>query len=222
MREYAKYVQELKRHKIQYRSDAVLQKSLQDRLALIVKGENWGTQAVASQDWLLQLLTLSQLSQANHSVAGEIKNLPAPRGLNAKQKVEYKTLLAQKANEFENKGLAIDAKLKEFWRSDSILVAMAQQYRVSQPDIQKLFEEEIRTLQGVAPSYMSARLGRVLKFRTEKPSRSDILEARANLKGDPFSVRRAQSLKELEAKNGQSSMVGYLDIRIHQLKGANL
>lgn len=222
IREFQKFSGKLNQHKLSSANEAVLNRSLQERMNLIVQAENWATQAVASRDWSLQLLTLAQVSLAHQKMSDQVSQLPSPRGLNSQQKAEYKKLLAVKSQEFKAKAHQIEEKLKELWRSESILEAMAENYRTSAPDVQSLIEEEIVTLQKVAPSYMSARLGRVLKFKTEKPTRNEIMVARRDVKEDPFNVRRAQNLKKLEEQAGSSSMAGIMDIRIHQLKGAQL
>lgn len=220
LRKFISFENRMLEHKISLKSDGLAQRGLSERLKLIAQTEEWANKAIQSGDWSLQIITLSRVNTENQKLSQIVLKMPVPRGLSKEQMAQYQDLIKQKAKEISDKAKTVDQKLAELWRNDKVFQALADQYRGARPEVQNAFKYEIERLNEVAPSNQKWKLARLLEHRSNVPKASEIADAKQDLREDPFSLRRAEKLKDLGDKAGQKAMVSYLVARMNQLKEA--
>lgn len=211
----------LARHKIRSSSDALLGRTLGDRVAMLDQAEQAAAQAVRTGDWTLQLVTLSVLATENKRLHGDIMSLPVPKKLKGAQRDAYSKQVAARARPFLNKAEQIQKKLEAFWGNDSQFDAIAGDYKKAPREFKPVLSKDLRLIAQLAPSGPRRTLERALSASDDLPSQREIVAAREDVKESPFSVGRLKELKELEEKRGQVAMVTYLDARLDSLNDGN-
>ncbi len=206
-------------HKLVSASDALLQRTLKARLALLTQAEKQAQDAIRSKDWRLQVMTLSIAGRENERLYGEIMDLPPPRRLKPEQRKQYAQALERQARPFKAKADEIAKKTNEFWGNGKALDEVVAGLDKSVGDVTRVLAEDVRQLAARAPGSARARLEGAVKKAMDRPSAADVRSARRALSRDPFSVRQAKALKEMEAGLGRDAMVAYLDARLDQLEG---
>ena len=218
MRDFHVFDRKISKHRIVSYNDAVMAKSLKERLKLIGQSDRAAQQAFKRRDWTMQILTLSQLARENRRLYQDISALPVPRRLNPEQRAQYVALMKQKSEPYLARAEKLDAELADMWSGSNSVQNLQTAYMTATPELQKLYRDEIGPLARNAPSGAKNRLLNLLNTPYRRPSQKDIMVARQELQANPFDISKAQNLRALEAQNGRPAMVAYLDERILQLK----
>jgi tetratricopeptide (TPR) repeat protein len=218
MRDFYAFDKKIRSHRISGANDAVMQRTLKERLKLLNQSEKQAQAAVTKHDWTLEILSLSQLARENRRAYHDILSLPVPRKLNAQERQRYVQLLKSQSEPYLARAEKIESELSQMWNDSNSLQNLQATYMTTTPELQKLYRDEMRDLAANAPSGAKNRLNGLLNTPFRRPSQRDIMLARRDLQTHPFDVSKAQSLRELENQSGHPAMVVYLDARINDLK----
>ncbi len=219
-KDFKKFRTQISNHQLKTSSDRLMQATLQKRMQLLGEADGWLAKATDNSDWVMQILSLDIVAKENSRLYQDLLKTPAPRGLNQQQLQEYQNLLKQRAEEFLSRSKLAYEKLGELWRTDGALKTMITNYEKARPELRKLLGRELEDLRTAAPRIASFRIGHTLRKSPEMPKREQIVQARNRLREQPFSMSHLQKLRRLEEKAGGAVMVGYLDVRAAQMKGA--
>lgn len=217
MRELAQFDRKIRSHHITGANDAVMQKTLKERMKLISQSERYAQNAFSRHDWTLQVLTLAQLARENRRLYRDILSLPVPRRLSQQDRQHYMQLIKQQSDPYLAKAEKIERELVDMWTDSNSVQALQATYMNATPELRKVYRDEIKELAQNAPSKAKNRLESLLQTPQERPSLNQILAARRELQRHPFDTQKAKSLRELESQRGNPAMVVYLDARINQI-----
>ena len=217
LKDFYAFDQKIRSHRIYGYNDAVMQKTLKERLRLLAENDRRAQSVYKKRDWTLEVLTFSQLSRENYRLYHDILALPIPKKLRGQDRIKYQALLKQQSTPYLNRAVKIEQQLSEMWNSGSVQSLQAA-YMTATPEMQKLYKEEIVPLAAIAPSGAKNRLQNLLSTPYRRASQRDIMVARRELQLNPFDISKAEHLRELESQGGRAAMVVYLDERITQLK----
>jgi tetratricopeptide (TPR) repeat protein len=222
LREFAQVEARLARHELRSTSDAAIQRTLAERLKLIAATEQSGNQAIRSQDFSSQLVTLAVLSRENKRLYDDILALPIPRKLKVSQREQYQRMVAAQAQVYKDKHRAIEGKLQPFWSNRGEIDAMLAEHAAARPEMRNLLARELRMIAGVAPGSIRRGIESGLQSGSKLPSETELASARREAQEKPFNARSLERLKNLENGRGRETMVAYLDARLTKLKEGEL
>ncbi len=205
-------------HKINSRSDKLLQSSIRTRLALLKHLEKQAQSSLKSSDWTKKLLLANLYSYENNRFYRELITLPTPKGLKSSERKQYRALLSQQAQPYKDISDATDKALLDLWKQHRNIDQLKKDFDQAGPNIQNLIRKELRLLSQIAPRSEQNILNQVLASKSKKPSPQSIQQAQEAVKSDPFNLSRLNQLKNLEAQRGQTSKVSYLEARLSVLK----
>lgn len=217
-KDYAPIESKIRRARVYSSSDALLKRTLQERVQNLRLADYWANRTIQLGDWSLQVITLAVVSQENDRLYNDIMKLPVPRGIKGEQVNEYKKLLATQAEPFRQKHESVETKLSEMWNARKSLNPVLNAYAESRGAVRKILSEELRSLARYAPSSAQSDIKSALNDRIDLPSQNELQRARVALKNDPFDKSRIESLKKLEIEKGSNTMVAYLDLRLMQMQ----
>ena len=217
-REFAKLDRQIATQKIRAHSDAVMQRSLGDRLKLLGTVEQAGNQAISFGDWPSQLITLSVASRENKRLYGDILALPVPRNLKGAQRQTYIATVNGQAQTYLQKHQAIESKLAGFWSDRQTFDAMTAEYTAASPEIRALLGRELRQIAQIAPSSVRSQLETGMANSDIAKLSQEASRATADAKQRPFNVSSIERLRRVENARGRETMVAYLDARITKMK----
>lgn len=216
-REFAKLDRQIANQKVRGYSDAIMQKSLGDRLKLLGQVEQAGNQAIQFGDWPAQLVTLAVASRENKRIFGDIQALPVPRKLKGAERQNYIATVNAQAKTYLEKHEAIEAKLKDFWSNRQAFETMSAEYAAATPEIRRMLGREIRQIADVAPSSVRSRLEDGMTNSDLTKVAQEVSRARAEAQQRPFSASSLERLRKAEMARGRETMVTYLDARLTKL-----
>jgi hypothetical protein len=189
------------------------------RLKLLRKAEARAQVVVRSRDWVLQTIHLDFLASEYSRLYRELMALPAPRGLNAKLRRQYKALLAAQAAPYLAKARQFGQKVTQLWNDDDIREALIRDDSRAKGPLHRLALRELRALARIAPASYKTELRRAMARPTaETVSTGELRRAMLNVRKDPFDTDSLETLKELERKAGHHAMVAFLEAKIGQFK----
>lgn len=209
-------------HSLSFKSDAVLARTLKDRMAMLSKLEVMLKEALSKEDWTSQMLTVGLLGQESNRIYSDILALPVPPGMNEQQQAEYLQLLSQQAAPHQIRGSELTAKFAEFWSHDGLLAGFREKLS-SQTGVQRdRYLSELKLVAAVAPDSMKKSLEELSTSSTSEnsvalPSLVELEGARRLVRDNPFDRDPLENLLVLERKLGKEEMVGYLERRLAQL-----
>jgi len=218
MKDFSAFDKKLHSHRVYGYNDAVIKRTLKERLNLLGQAEKHAQTAVRKHDWTMEVLTLSELARENRRLYQDILALPVPHGLKAQDRARYQQLLRTQSQPYLTRAEKIEAELGEMWGNSNSVQNLQAAYMTATPEMQKFYRDEIIPLAQIAPSGAKNRLQNLLNTPYRRPSQRDVLLARRELQQSPFDISKAERLRELESQNGRPAMVVYLDERISQLK----
>lgn len=210
--------QSLERHRLSTNSDALLQKSLTERISRLQQVDRLGREALNLSDWGSQLVVLSTVARENKRLHSELMRLPVPAKLNKLERQQYTALLTKKAAPFAVRAKDAEKKLVEFWKNDQAIRELTTAIENSKGRVHELLSTEALTLARLTNGAPRRRLEAAVRSSPDQPTNGEIAEARHRLAKDPFDTGVAEQLKQLAKKRGETTMVAYLDARIQQLK----
>ena len=210
----------VKAHKLSYKTQRQLSRSLSARIKLIDKVEEQLNLAIKSQDWTSQLLAIDILAKESSRFYSEILSLPMPEGLGEQEQVQYMTLLSQQAAPHNIRATELRAKLKEFWEDRKFISAYQDQYNTSKSGVRRMIDLEISRIRSIAPEELKTSLvmDSPIVDTVVKPSFVEMEAARELVRKEPMNVSYLDSLLSLERKMGSQVMVSYLESRIERAK----
>jgi hypothetical protein len=204
------------------RSSSQLKSSLKTRLQLIKISETRAQSALDSRDHSLQLLHLNFMKNQYARLGREISDLPTPSGLNRSMRATYQKLLAEQAAPHFRSSERLNQTLEKLWAQSDLLDLLMKDFKNSKTSIRPLLALEIKRLAAIAPSSERKSLLETLTEGHPQARRSEILEARRELREDPFNIKRLERLKHLESEAGRYQVAGYLDARIRQIQSGGI
>ncbi|MBK7843559.1 MAG: tetratricopeptide repeat protein [Bdellovibrionales bacterium] len=209
-------------HSLSFKNDAVLARTLKDRMAMLNKLEVMLKEAMAKEDWTSQMLTVGLLGQESNRIYSDILALPVPSGMNEQQQTEYLQLLSQQAAPHQIRGSELTTKFAEFWSHEDLLAGFREKLS-SQVGIQRdRYLSELKMVAAVAPDSMKKSLEELYTSlpnpnKVALPSLVELEGARSLVRDNPFDRDPLEKLLVLERKMGKEEMVGYLERRLAQL-----
>ena len=216
LRDFSHLQAAISAHRIRSSSDALMMRTLGERIKLLGKAEEFAGKAVRSRDWTLQLATLATLSTENERLHDDIMRLPVPHRLRGADRARYITLISSKARPYQDKHIQIETKLSTFWSDSKSLEDATRAYESSRRELRPLIAKDIQAIARVAPPAVSRRLKSAIAVNTHSLAK-DVSIARNDVQRSPFNARSLQRLRSLEEQSGKDSMVAYLDARLAQL-----
>ncbi len=204
-------------HRLLSGSDQTLNRTLTERLKLLNEADRWANQAIQSNDWTLQILTLNRVAKENNRLFENLTKLPTPRSLKKAEREQYQTLLLQKAQPFQQKTQSVETKLATLWNQSGVINQMVSIIAKSSSEIRSLLAQEISRLLKVSPDDKKSSLQSLLADAHKHRDHSDLREATADLKQNPFDESRITRLKNLEDTDGSPAMSTFLEARLTQL-----
>jgi tetratricopeptide (TPR) repeat protein len=216
--EWQKWDRVLTRHQLYYRSDALMQRSIIERISKLNKQDYLGREALKLRDWSTQLLVISTVARENQRMYQDLLKLPVPRSVKAADREKYLALVRSRAEPFRQRAEAASSKLKEFWKNDAAVNELSTAIANSRGRVREFLRQEGAILAALAPSAVNRRLVAAMRTTPERPSVQDVARVKSRLAKDPFDTGVAQELKLLAEKRGEVTMVAFLDARIQQLK----
>lgn len=220
LRDFAKIDSSLARHSLRVQSDALLKRTLSDRLRLLEQAEKMAASVVRSRDLTSQIISLSVLARENKRLHEEILALPVPRQIRNNERAQYLRLVESQAKPYEKKQIEIEKKLTLLWGDREFLNALIADYERSRPFMRPLHAYELKRLAAVASTSRRDKIASALEEEREIPTAQTLASARKEVRENPFDSRSLMKLKNLEADLGRETMVTYLDARLVNLRSA--
>lgn len=219
LREFASHERALSRHGLKSGSDALVQRSITERLKLLARAEKAGNEAIGLRDWAAQIVALTAISRENRRLYSDIVALPVPRKLKGERRRQYQQLVEKNARVYWRKHEQVEHKLATLWADRDSSSRLQNDYRTAQPLVQSLIASEMRKLVEIAPDSRRGELASLLRDGVSRPSERELAAARREVKENPFSAATLGKLRDLEVGRGRETMVTYLDARLLKLRG---
>jgi tetratricopeptide (TPR) repeat protein len=205
----------LTKHIISHRSDQLSQKGVAQRMEHLNSMERFANEAIKRQDFVLQASSLFILKVEKERFARDLTNLPLPKGLNAKEKQQYQSILNNKVASINLEAKKIETKLNEAWKNSKYLQATNQFFNNSNSYVQKVLINEAQFLSSFSPNSIKNDLQNMAVKK--KHSNKDIQLALQKVSLNPFNVASIEKLRDLNRDNDNSTFVAYLDQRLMDL-----
>ena len=116
------FIRDFKQHKslntrtrLDASSPSKLKASLHLRMAMIKQAQKEFDHTVKMSDWTLELMTLGTILNQEKNLANDIQNLPIPKNVKGKDRLQYKKLLADQAIPYEQKVNELDLEISKLW-----------------------------------------------------------------------------------------------------------
>lgn len=220
LKDYWKFDQEIRKHRIYQNSQSRLQNSLQQRLNLLNQSEKWVGKAAKTRDWTLQVITLDRLTDEYRDLHKTILRLKAPKGLTQAQRKEYSDLLMKQAEPYQAKSNLYASKTSEFWNNSKAIDSLNKDYLNAAPSVRRLIRDELNALKVRAPKNASRKIQRIVDQPLKSPSRKQLQVAYDDVREKPFSGPRLDRLIQIEEQRAKDpTLVAYLVERKNSLKG---
>ncbi len=211
----------LARTKLDASSPQKLKASLRLRMAMIKQGQKEFDHTVKMADWTLELLTLNTILVQEKNLASDIQNLPVPKGVKGKDRLQYKKLLADQAIPYQQKVNELDVEISKLWAQGD-LDHLYQEVRQTNEPIRSILIKEIKYAIEYAPDSQKQSAAReVAKLQSDlskRPSSQVLKSTQAEAQARPFDVSKLLQLKEVEKKANNQTYVAYLDRRLSDAK----
>lgn len=215
-----KTIKNLSRANLNSRSDSLLTKTLTKRVNLLTELENHGQDAIKNKDIVLQAIILENLKTENKRLYKDIMSLPAPKGLKKQELQQYQTLLAQQAAPYKVKADQIADKTDDLWSDRSWRKELVSNYKQARFEYKPALQQDLQHLAQHAPKRYRSTFARALKDKGRIPSENMAKKIRNEIRKSPFKTAPVVALKDLENKRGNDVVVGHLESRLDQMKGA--
>lgn len=221
IKDYLALAERTARHRIHGQSEALLQKTLGQRIDFLKQIDQSASSALRSGDWSSQVIALSFLSQENYRLYREVTALPTPRRLKKSERAQYEALLARQVAPFNERAKSADQKVQELWSQKEVLNRLLGDYQTLGRELSGLVADELRALSKVAPSSIHNRIASTLS-ESRGVSQAKVLQAKKALQQDPFSVEKINDLRQLELSRGSGPMVVFLEARLSEVKNGGV
>ena len=213
----------LNRTRLDASSPQKLKASLRLRMAMIKQAQKEFDRTLKMSDWTLELLTLNTILTQEKNLAQDIQNLPVPRNVKGKGRLQYKKLLADQAQPYQQKVSELEQEISKLWAQGD-LSHLYQEVRQTNEPIRSILIKEIKYAIEYAPASEKLNVTReVAKLQNEmakRPSLQVLRSTEAQAQARPFDVNKLLQLKEVEQKANNQTYVAYLDRRVNDVKGS--
>ena len=211
-----KKLKKLKSHKLNNRR---LAGSLKQRLKRIKDFEKVIGEATKTQDWLTQVLFLSDLKVQYDRFYKELIALPIPKGLSEGEQKQYADLLGQQAAPYQSKASQIQLKLDELWKNEKAQNQIYTDFHRASASLQSLLGPQIERLKAVVQGSSPALLNLVYRKDQKQPTITPSLLklARDQVRKSPMDKNLLKKLIHLEMNRGYQPMIIYLNSRLQKL-----
>src|SRR5690606_12161939 len=181
-------IKKLSRHRLRSSGPKNLRNSIQERINLIAKVEKAADRAIRKKDFTLQLVALSNLSIENKRLAQDILNLPAPKGLKASQRAEYRKLIEAQVAPYKQKSQLLISKTDELWnqREDSIILDIMDLSTQTKSAGHKLAAEELAAVNKIAKKLKYKSLTLTKKWQQRQKLSQELSNVRSLVSKNPF------------------------------------
>lgn len=210
----------LAQNKLKSSSQSLLKKTIQERLKLINQFEKTTKQALAKEDWTLQVLTLSVISREYSRLASDISHLPTPRGLTKAQQLQYKTLIREQIKPYVDKSQEARTALLTLWdkRETSNFTDVENLSIQSQAPGAKLAKSEVGLINNLAKTLKLEPVNLNKKWQLRQKLSLELDSLKTTVSKNPFDFNYLSKMRDLENELGRGPMVAYLDSRITSLQ----
>jgi hypothetical protein len=213
-----KFDTEIKRHRINSRTNSKLQATLKKRMQLLKTADQIANVQLRKGEFLMQIITLSRVSRENLRMYNDILSLPAPRGLKPQEKAQYQKLIMAQAAPYKIKSDNVKAKISAIWDTSRALTRLLEIAENEPGDIRKLAIYELKLLSKYAPQDNKGVIVAAIQSAPKTAKSKEVEEARQAVRNDPFDLEKIEYLKNLELLRGKLTMVGFLEARMSAVK----
>ncbi len=204
-------------------SDKKLQTSLKSKINALAKLEKELTSPLFQNDFTVQIVALSQLEGAYLEMHRRILQLPTPKGLTPKLRMQYQEALKQKSLPFVDSAVRFRQTRDAHFNTQNHLFAKVSSLILdSTPALRRLYAHEMSVLVTVAPKSLRPSLEHIISLARIRSNNKAWGQTRSEVAKSPFSEALLKRLRELEAERGELLMASYLDRRIETLKKESL
>ncbi|MCZ0932894.1 MAG: hypothetical protein OXJ52_07070, partial [Oligoflexia bacterium] len=181
-----------------------------------------------TQDWTARVFIISHWKKELERFYNSVMNLPAPKALTAEERKEYKTLLANQLQVYDEQIKQLDKELKILWsqgflsayqvglKQDSVfyppLKWELEQLAESAEEKQK---EQIQILLSSLTHKLKGQKAQKKTIQTEQGAVNSLYEV---LQKNPFDKKSLTELLDLEKKRENKALSFYLADRIEELE----
>lgn len=217
-----KFAGEFQNHKLNAKTDRLLQKTIKDRMKLASRADSLLAETVKAKDITAQLMMLTLMSMENERMVKDLASLPMPKGLTPAEQGQYVNLLKAQSKPYLLKAKVAQQKQQDIWNQSQALGQIANEYSMARPEIKGLLAREMQILTQL-PGRGKMKSAIENAFDSSTISAKDLQSARQSVAENPLNVRDIQNLKNLETKMGHPLMPSYLEARLNQIqRGSSL
>ena len=204
-------------------SNKNLTTSLKKYADLIFNLEKQVKKSLSSKDWISQAVSLSYLESELIRFYNSTLELPLPKGLTEKEKLEYRSLLVDHMAPYKKQIQEAGVQLKKLW-SKSLITKYFENHSKSHI-FYPYINWEILQLKKAAPKELQSQLS-LKEFKNKKQdskqASSKIFDDELNqayllVRKDPFNKTYLKKLLELERSKGSKLLSDYIQTRWEQI-----
>ncbi len=212
----------LAHHRLSSSSDALIKRSMSERIHLLQVVGGDANRAISSRDWALQLIVLTTLARENIRLYNDVIALPAPKKLKGpqfqNQLQKYHQMVADGVRGYLQRSDEITRKLNVLWSDSNSQSRMTAALNSARPEFRPMLSSIVGRLAEIAPAGVKPELRNEMAKSNALPTEREVLAAREQAKASPFDPSTLQKLRNLEEGRGRETMVAYLDARLLKLK----
>ena len=208
-----KTIKKIQKQKLLSQSSYLLKSSLKKRVENLAELDRLANQAISSQDWYLQLLTLESVQRESERLIKDLSAVPLPRGLSQKQQEQYTQQMAKQIEPFKRKRDLVESKTDVFWSNHHIFSSLKEEYESVSYAFRNMINRELELLKNYTSEKNKKILSEIISLSTQRPNYQKVKEVWRKVKKDPFDTQILEELKDLEQKRDSFTVVAYLDIR---------
>ncbi len=211
----------LRSARLNTRSDRALEQSLNNKLTLLGKLENFYKRPQFKADPILQAVLSRSYAYESQRLADEILTIPAPKKMKPQQIPLYQNALAQQAAPYQRKSQQAQQISDRIWSDTSWLESLKTTYRSAKSQYRKALALDLDLVISVAPASTKEELTSLM-LESQKPvSNDDVQRLKWAVQKNPFDMGKVSELREVEMERGNEVMVAHLDERLKNMKRGN-
>lgn len=215
MTDFYKFRKDIYSHKLNFKSDRQLKKTISQRLKLLSYAEARARKALNYSSFRTQISYIDLISDEYRRLYLELLKLPAPKGLKRAEVNKYKQLLKNQAEPFLEKSDYYKGQLASLWEDSKAFADMVNSADKVKGGHAKLLRFEFNSLKKWANKKDQSRtLDKALASTYNTPGRQEVKKLQSAVISNPFDMEQIERLKEMEDRRGSTSMVAFLEARL--------
>jgi tetratricopeptide (TPR) repeat protein len=209
LKNYHKFSEELMASHLNHGRN--IRSNLDRYISLLKRTEMEVGKAVASQDWVLQAITLNDVAYHYKRFAIELYGMKVPESLSGE--------VSKQAHLYTAKSAEVSQKIAELWSDSSTIDTLFSDYEKTHGELRRALYAELRIVAKVSPVAQRKNFIHALARSEAKPTPNSIEAARISVSQSPFDSEKIERFKVLEEKEGKETLVAFLGARLDQLQG---